>query len=49
MQLSIKEMTFSEFFTPFQKSTSIIKHLEKKIRLIAYIFSKLQSAKELVR
>ena len=39
MQLSKKQITFSEFFLPFLESTSIFEHFsKKKVTLIAYIF-----------
>ena len=43
--LSQKQKTFSEFFSPFLKSTLNSEHFEKKINLIADIFPKLPSTK----
>ena len=43
--LSQKQKTFSEFFSPFLKSTLNFEHFEKKINLIADIFPKLPSTK----
>ena len=45
MQLSQKEKSFSEFFAEFFKSTLNFKHLEKKITLIYFVFSKLRTPK----
>ena len=36
--LSQKQKTFSQFFSPFLKSTLNFEHFEKKINLIADIF-----------
>ena len=43
--LSQKQKTFSEFFSPFLKSTLNFEHFQKKIKLIADIFPKLPSTK----
>ena len=43
--LSQKQKTFSQFFSPFLKSTLNFEHFEKKINLIADIFPKLPSTK----
>ena len=49
IQLSLKPTIFSDFFFPFLESTSIFKHLKKKMILIPCLFMKLDTAKELVR
>ena len=46
MQLSQKLKMFSQFFTEFLKSTFNFKHFEKKMRLIAYVFPKLETAND---
>ena len=43
--LSQKQKTFSQFFSPFLKSTLNSEHFQKKINLIADIFPKLPSTK----
>ena len=47
--LSQKQKTFSEFFSPFLKSTLTFKHYQKKVTLIADVFLKLASPKKLIR
>ena len=49
MQLSKKVEAFSEYFTQFLESASNSKHFEKKLSLVAYVFSKLQTVKDMVR
>ena len=49
MQLSKKQKRNSEIFAPYPKSTSKFKNFAKKMTLIAYVFSKLQIAKDFVR
>ena len=49
MQLSKKQNVFSVFFALFVKTTSNVEQIFKKIILIAYLFSKLRTAKEVVR
>ena len=49
MQLCKIQMTCSKFPAPFVKSSSNFKHFEKKMILIADIFPKLRSAKNVVR
>ena len=49
MQLSEKRSIFSEFFIPFLESTSNFKDFQKKMILIANIFSKLHTVNILVR
>ena len=46
MQLSKKENTFSEFFSLFLKSKSNFEHFEKRITLIAYVFSKVETTND---
>ena len=41
--LSQKQKTFSEFFSPFLKTTLNFEHFQKKINLIADVFPKLPS------
>ena len=43
--LSQKQKTFSQFFSPFLKSTLNFEHFQKKLNLIADIFPKLPSTK----
>ena len=47
--LSQKQKTFSEFFSPFLKTTLNFEHFQKKINLIADVFPKLPSAKKVIR
>ena len=49
MQLSEKQKTLPQLFVPFLESTSNFKLLEKKIIVIAYVFPKLQTVKNLSR
>ena len=49
MQISKKQITFSEVFTLFLKFKSIFEHFKKKMTLIAYIFPKLRNAKDMLR
>ena len=45
MQLSQEQNTFSEFLTAFLKSRFNLKHFEKKMTLIEFVFPKLQTPK----
>ena len=45
MELSQKQKTFSEFFAAFLKSYLNFERFEKKLTLIAFVFSKLRTAK----
>ena len=45
MELSQKQKTFSEFFAAFLKSYLNFERFEKKMTLIAFVFSKLRTAK----
>ena len=47
--LSQKEKTFSQFFSPFLKSTLNFEHFQKKMTLIADVFPKLPSPKKVIR
>ena len=49
MQLSNKQITFSRFLAPVFKSTWRLKHVEKRMTLIAYVFWKLQTVKYVVK
>ena len=46
--LSQKQKTFSQFFSPFLKSTLNFEHFQKKLNLIADIFPKLPSTKIMI-
>ena len=45
MKLSKKQKIFPQFFSPFLKFTSNLKHFERKMCLIPYVFLKLMTAK----
>ena len=47
--LSQKQKTFSEFFSPFLKTTLNFERFQKKINLIADVFPKLPSKKKVIR
>ena len=47
--LSQKQKTFSEFSSPFSKSTLNFEHFQKKMTLIANGFPKLPSPKNVIR
>ena len=47
--LSQKQKTFSEFFSPFLKSTLDFERFQKKMTLIADVFPKLPSPKKVIR
>ena len=49
MQLSKKQIIFCEIFAQFLNIWSRFKHFEKKVTLRAYVFSKLQSVKDVAR
>ena len=49
MQLSQKPKTCSEFFSKFLKSTVNFENFQKKMTLIAWIFPKLRTPKNMVR
>ena len=47
--LSQKQKTFSEFFSPFLKSTLNFDFFQKKMTLIADVFPELPSPKKVIR
>ena len=47
--LSQKQKTFSQFFSPFLKYKLNFQHFQKKMTLIADVFSKLPSPKKVIR
>ena len=47
--LSQKRKTFSEFFSAFLKSILNIEHFQKKMTVIANVFPKLPSPKNVIR
>ena len=49
MHLSQKEKIFSEFFSAFFESPLNFEHFQKKMTLIAYVFRKLPTTKNLLR
>ena len=49
IHLSQKQKTFSQFFSPFLKSTLNFEHFQKKMTLIADVFPKLPSPKIVIR
>ena len=49
MQLSRKQKLFSQFFSVFLKSRSTFEPFEKMVTLIAYVFPKLRTRKNVVR
>ena len=49
MELSKKVKAFSEYFAQFLESLSNFNYFEKKITLVAYVFSKLQTVKCMIR
>ena len=48
MQLSKKTKLFYQFFIAFQESASIFQHFQNKISVIAQVFPKLLTPKNLV-
>ena len=48
MQLSGKQKTFSEFFSPFLKSSLNFELFQKRMTLIAEVFPKLRTSKHMV-
>ena len=46
---NLRKETYSALFASFLKSTSNFEHFEKEMTLIAYVFLKLQTAKDVVR
>ena len=49
MHFSQKQKTLSEVFSAFFKSTSNFEHFQKKMTLLAYLVSKLQTGNDVVR
>ena len=49
MHLSQKQNVFSQFFAAFFEYALNFKHFEKKITLIAYVFPKLPTTKDVLR
>ena len=47
--LAQKEKNFSEFFSPFFKSTLNFEHFQKKMTLIADVFPNIPSPKKVIR
>ena len=49
MHLSQKQKIFSEFFSSFFESALSFEHFQKKMTLIAYVFPKLPTPKNVLR
>ena len=49
MHLCKKQKKFSEFFSAFFESALNSEHFQKKMRLIAYVFPKIPSPKNVLR
>ena len=49
MHVSQKQNIFSEFFSAFFKSALNFKNFQKKMTLIAYVFPKLPTTKDVLR
>ena len=49
MHLSQKQKIFSEFFSAFFESAFNFKHFQKKMTVIAYVFPKLPTTKNVLR
>ena len=49
MHLSQKQKIFSEFFSSFFKSALNSEHFQKKMTLIAYVFPKITTTKNVLR
>ena len=49
MHLSQKQQIFSQFFSEFFKSALNFEHFQKKMTLIAYVFPKLMTTKNVLR
>ena len=48
MNLSQKQIVFSEFFTAFFESALNFEHFQKKMTIIAYVFPKLPTTKDVL-
>ena len=49
MHLSQKQKIFSKFFSSFFKSALYFEHFQKKMTLIAYVFPKVPTTKNVLR
>ena len=49
MDLSQKQNVFSELFSAFSESALNFEHFQKKMTLIAHVFSKLPTTKDVLR
>ena len=49
MHLSQKQNIFSQFFSAFFESALNLEHFQKKMTLIAYVFLKLPTTKDVLR
>ena len=49
MHLSQKQNIFSEFFSAFFESALNFQHFQKKMTLMAYVFPKLRTTKDVLR
>ena len=49
MHLSQKQKIFSQYFSAFFESALNLEHLQKKMTLIAYVFPKLPTTKNVLR
>ena len=49
MHLSLKQKIFSQFFSALSESALNLEHFQKKMTLIAYVFPKLPTAKNVLR
>ena len=49
MNLSQKQKIFREFFSAFFESALNLKHFQKKMTLMAYVFPKLPTTKDVLR
>ena len=49
MRLSQKEKIFSEFFSAFFESALNFEHFQREMPLIAYVFPKLPTTKDVLR
>ena len=49
MHLSQKQNLFSEFFSAFFECALTFQHFQKKMTLIAYVFPKLRTTKDVLR
>ena len=49
IDLSQKENIFSEYFSSFSKSTLNFEHFQEKMTLIAYVFLKVPTTKQVLK